>query len=216
MNERALAASSQEGEGVNLSALQQRIVELERTEAVLKREIRMLRIANGELERVALRDSLTPLYNRRHFVNALNERIARLRRNPGTAAVIFADVDTMKSINDQFGHAAGDFALIHVARLLSEAVRTSDVVARIGGDEFAVILDDITESAAEAKMVELRQLMTEIECVYSGATVPVSASFGFTMVGGEDNDEAVMKRADRGMYAMKRANPVDRPQRSAR
>lgn len=216
MSRHALATPEQGQDEAADAVLRRRIAELEEIEARLTREVRMLRIANGELERVALRDSLTPLYNRRYFVNALNERIARLRRHPGSAAVIFADVDTMKAINDFYGHAAGDFALIHVAQLLSGAVRTTDVVARIGGDEFAVILDDISEAQAIAKVTELEQMLMAQSCRYGGADVPVNASFGLTMVADQDSDEAVLQRADRKMYAMKRSRSDPMRQRSAR
>ena len=94
------------------------IDELKAEVASLRRENRLLRIANNELERVAICDTLTPLFNRRHFLTALYERIARAKRYDATAAVLFIDINRMKLINDEHGHSAGDFALVHAAQLV--------------------------------------------------------------------------------------------------
>src|SRR3546814_4771735 len=111
----------------------------------------MLRIANSELERLVERDTLTPLYNWRYFINAVKDRLKRLGRY-GTRSILgFADVDGLKRINDTHGHNAGDYALIHIARLLAENVRTTDIVARIAGDEFALILEELKIGRASCR-----------------------------------------------------------------
>ncbi|MEZ5654625.1 MAG: GGDEF domain-containing protein [Sphingobium sp.] len=185
---------------------QQSVVDELRGEVMaLRRELRLLRIANAELERVAVRDPLTPLYNRRYFLTALNERLARARRYNSRAAVLFIDINRMKYINDVFGHSAGDFALIHAAQLVQANIRTSDVAARIGGDEFALIIEEASKVQAEAKAQELENLLRSTECVFGTDILPVSASIGLTMLQPGDTEDALIERADANMYLRKRA-----------
>src|SRR3546814_10210262 len=143
----------------------------------------MLRIANSELERVVERDTLTPLYNRRYFINAVNDRLKRLGRYGTRSILVFADVDGLKRINDTHGHNAGDYALIHIARLLAENVRTTDIVARIAGDEFALLLEELTRSEAQAKIERLKVAISRSECYFNGARLTLGASFGMAEIG---------------------------------
>lgn len=177
---------------------------LEQEVAALRKELRLLRLANEELERLVVRDTLTPLYNRRHFITCLTERLGRLERYGTAAALVFIDVNGMKSINDTYGHGAGDFALNHVARLLIESIRATDIAARVGGDEFAVLLDGLDEAAAHDKAQALSRQIIEVECRFGDAVLPLSASFGCTALRNGDSDFAAIARADMAMYAAKR------------
>lgn len=170
----------------------------------LERENASLRIANAELERIVVRDTLTPLFNRRHFITCLNERIERVGRYDLKAAVMFVDVDNMKGINDQFGHAAGDFALVHTAQLIVGSIRSTDVAARIGGDEFALIIDQITPDHALRKMHALDRIIRESTCRYGDTELPIAASMGCTAILAEDTEFKVIARADSAMYDTKR------------
>jgi diguanylate cyclase (GGDEF)-like protein len=173
--------------------------------ARLKRENKALSIALEEMERVAQRDMLTPLYNRRYFLSALHQRIARVDRYEDRVALVYVDVDNLKAINDGHGHAAGDFALIEVAERLSSAMRATDVLARIGGDEFGILMDNVSQSDARVK---IRRLAEEIEAKpadYGGKTIPLSAAFGLTMIVAGQSAEDLMGRADAEMYRAKRA-----------
>lgn len=181
------------------------INELRNEITLLRRELRLMRIANAELERVAVRDTLTPLYNRRYFLTALNERLNRAKRYNSKAAMLFLDVNRMKFINDAFGHSAGDFALIHIAQLIQANIRKTDVAARIGGDEFAIIIEEVDQAAALAKVEEMEQILRATSCDFGEDTLMVSASIGFTMLMPNDRDESVIERADANMYARKRA-----------
>lgn len=185
------------------------IDELKAEVASLRRENRLLRIANNELERVAICDTLTPLFNRRHFLTALYERIARAKRYDATAAVLFIDINRMKLINDEHGHSAGDFALVHAAQLVQAQIRATDVAARLGGDEFAIILEEVDEAQAQAKAEQIDAALRSSKCLYGSVELPVSASIGWTMVLPHDTSDALIERADAHMYARKRASYED-------
>lgn len=164
----------------------------------------MLRLANAELERIVVRDTLTPLFNRRHFISCINDRISRIERYDSRSAVLFIDVDNMKGINDRHGHAAGDFALMHVAGIIHSAIRSTDVAARIGGDEFALILDSIDEAQAMRKTDALDELIRATPCVLGEDVLPISASFGCTSIRKGDTEFTIIARADSAMYGNKR------------
>ncbi len=170
----------------------------------LRRENRALGIAVSELERVAQRDMLTPLFNRRYFLTALHQRIARVQRYHESIAVIYVDVDGLKTINDRLGHAAGDFALVEIARRLSENVREADVAARIGGDEFGILIDHVDHESARRKVAVLCHALSQAPCIYGEHSINVSAAFGLTMIGEGDNAEELLGRADQDMYRVKR------------
>lgn len=182
------------------------IAELRAELISLRREVRLLRIANAELERVAICDTLTPLYNRRHFLTALHERIVRAQRYNSTSAVLFLDINRMKHINDRYGHSAGDFALVHAAQLVQAHIRETDVAARLGGDEFALIIEEVNEAQAAAKADHIDHVLRSTECRYGEAVLPVSASIGWAMLMPNDTVDALIERADANMYARKRAS----------
>jgi diguanylate cyclase (GGDEF)-like protein len=173
---------------------------------VLNRELRTLRVQIGELERLADSDTLTPLLNRRAFLRELERGIARVARHGTPVVVMIADLDGLKAINDGAGHQAGDAALMHVGYALKAMVRATDIVARIGGDEFGLVLEDLDAEAAEAKALSLA-VGIAAEPIDG---VPVSVSIGYALVASDDTIDSIIARADAAMYARKRA------QRSAR
>ena len=125
----------------------------------------------------------------------------------GTAcALLFIDVDGMKAINDSFGHGAGDVALNHIAQLLINATRSTDIAARVGGDEFALLLDGLDEQAARDKATHLGSIIGSTACHFDGKRLPLTASFGCTALRPGDSDFAAIARADMAMYAAKRQN----------
>src|SRR3546814_12025440 len=96
-------------------------------------------------------DTRTPLFNRRYCLTAIHHRMARFERHAERAAAVFIDVNQLKYINDSFGHAAGDFALMEIAKLLAGSIRAPDRAARIGGDDFGMILDHSSEAGRSAE-----------------------------------------------------------------
>ncbi len=172
--------------------------------ARLRRENRELSIALSEMERIAERDMLTPLFNRRYFISALHQRIARVDRYDDRVALIYIDVDHLKTVNDAFGHAAGDFVLVEVATRLSAMMRSNDVLARIGGDEFGILLDQIGYSEARAKLRRLAAAIESEPCYFGDQQFTISASFGLTMITKGSSAEELLGRADDEMYRAKR------------
>lgn len=169
----------------------------------LRREIVRLRTRVAELERLADTDTLTPLANRRAFAREVERVVAHTARHATPAAVLFLDVDNLKALNDRWGHQLGDAALVHVARLLRREVRASDTVARVGGDEFGLVLDRLVEGAAQLKAAALADAVATNPLRHEGATIVLGLSVGLTMVGQGDTVDAVLARADAAMYAAK-------------
>lgn len=164
-----------------------------------------MRARVDDLERLADSDTLTPLPNRRVFVREV-ERVARHVARYGTpAAVMFVDVNALKAINDAHGHQAGDAALIHVAAILTRELRATDVVARIGGDEFGLLLDHLDDDAAAAKAASLVSVLASEPLDLGARQLAVGLSIGLTMIRKDDSVDAILARADAEMYAAKAA-----------
>ena len=180
----------------------------------LMAETAMLAQENADLaESLALaqgladRDPLVPVYNRRALVRELQRVISYVGRYKTQAAVIFIDMDGFKAINDQFGHAVGDAALAHVAKLLLVQVRDSDIVGRIGGDEFAVVLANAAPDEARRKAEWLAAIIQATPFTFEGVTHPLAASVGVHPFSAEKSEDAetLLARADEAMYAEKHA-----------
>jgi diguanylate cyclase (GGDEF)-like protein len=182
---------------------------LEQRLSVLERENKALRLAVAELERISERDTLTPLYNRRYFLAALDAAISRAGRYGDDATLVFCDVNRLKEINDNHGHAAGDFALIRVAERLAGAVRSTDTIARLGGDEFGIILEKTGLDAARDKLDALARALAET-CEYGQSVIPLSAAFGIAAIRAGLDSDALLEEADRNMYAAKSNHKIAR------
>ena len=131
-----------------------------------------------ETRRLAVTDALTGLFNRRHFNQQLEENVSRAARYDEPLALVFLDVDHFKSVNDRFGHHAGDRCLKALARTLRENVRDSDQIARIGGEEFAVGLPDTDLASALMVAGRIRERFDSSSWDWQGRSWPLSASFG--------------------------------------
>ncbi len=175
------------------------------TIAQLRGEVARLEARVEELDQLAHHDSLVPLPNRRGLVRHLEMLIARTQRYGTPAAMLFVDLDGLKLVNDSFGHSAGDAALIRVARLLVEGVRSSDCVARVGGDEFAILLDHSDEASAIETAGRLVNIIADCDFIHDGIAVPLSAAIGVTSIEQDDTPMTVMARADQAMYRVKAA-----------
>lgn len=154
-------------------------------------------------ERLADRDVLTPLLNRRAFVREVQRAIALTRRHKTPASLIYFDMDDFKSINDRFGHPGGDAALVTVARRLLDGVREEDMVCRIGGDEFAVLLAHADSAAATAKAILLAEAVSALPVECEGGAFSVRVTFGVRQLDAVDSAEQALAEADAAMYLRK-------------
>jgi len=173
--------------------------------SLLRAKVARLQERVEQLDQLAHQDSLINLPNRRGFMRELERLIARVDRYGVSAAMLFVDLDGLKMINDTFGHCAGDEALIQVAGLLSKGVRHSDVVARIGGDEFGILLESSDESDAQETAVRLIDQISACEVTHDGEALPLSVAIGVGMIDALDTPDSVMQRADEAMYRRKAA-----------
>jgi diguanylate cyclase (GGDEF)-like protein len=169
----------------------------------LRLELKAMGQRLAEAEQLADHDVLTPLLNRRAFVRELQRAIALTRRHKTPASVIYFDFDDFKLINDRYGHAAGDAVLIAVAERLVGAVREADVVGRIGGDEFAILLQHADLNGANAKAIALALTVSSAPIRFDGHDIPVSVTFGVRQVGAVDSAEQALSEADAAMYLRK-------------
>ena len=173
--------------------------------ARLRADISRLEERVAMLDQLAHQDALIDLPNRRGFMRQLDGLIDRVTRYGDSAAMLFVDVDGLKTINDSFGHQAGDEALIQVAQMLTAGVRKSDCVARLGGDEFGILLDRADEECARDTATRLVERIAGAEFCYEGTCLPLSVCIGVGMIEAGDSPDVVMSRADHAMYREKAA-----------
>ncbi len=171
----------------------------------LRRELEDARAQIALLERLADEDALTPIANRRAFVRELTRMIAFTKRYGVPSSVVYFDVNGMKQINDAHGHPAGDAALRHVAKTLLDNIRSSDIVGRLGGDEFGVILSHTSQEQANRKAVLLAKAIAMAPLRWGDADIGVSAAYGVYSFSAKDDAHVAIEAADRAMYRQKRA-----------
>ncbi len=172
--------------------------------ATLRQELAETQSKMAELSTMAFTDPLTGVYNRRAFVNELNRTLAIVQRHDQAAALAYFDIDDMKSINDHYGHAGGDAAIVHLAQMLMSNVRQTDVVGRLGGDEFAVIFNYAEKDAAAGKVLELQKAINEKSVELNGAKFSMSVTVGIAPIAQGATVETTLNFADAEMYRGKR------------
>jgi diguanylate cyclase (GGDEF)-like protein len=162
-------------------------------------------IRNLELQDMAMRDDLTQLFNRRYFYSRLERELEQAREFHRPLAVVVLDVDRLKEVNDTHGHKAGDLLLATLGRLLVQHTRTCDLPARIGGDEFGIVMPETDKSAAFAVANRLKQSLESASVFEEGGKrLKLAISLGVSGYpwGGDDVD-AIVQWADTYMYAAK-------------
>ncbi|MBN7796361.1 diguanylate cyclase [Parahaliea mediterranea] len=152
---------------------------------------------------MALRDVLTGLYNRRGFLAATESLWARCRRKEQPLSLMLVDIDYFKRINDRYGHSFGDRALQHFAQILRDSIRAEDALGRIGGEEFAVTLGEMTSGEAERVANRIRDLLATRRLVCGRHEVFLKASFGIAQWEEKDDIAILIKRADIALYEAK-------------
>lgn len=167
----------------------------------------------ADLERMVMIDPLTGLLNRRGFEKELKRVLAASRRYGEQGVMIYVDLDEFKLVNDTYGHAAGDEMLRQVSRFLEKSVRESDYVARVGGDEFVIILIRISDENGVSRAKALSRSLNKAYISSGGKMIGVRASCGIQPFDGTEDPRCLLDRADRAMYKTKRARArLDRPQ----
>jgi diguanylate cyclase (GGDEF)-like protein len=167
------------------------------------------------LEGLSSTDELTGLLNRRGFTHQLNRVLATARRYGETGVLIYCDLDNLKQVNDGWGHAAGDDLIRAAANTFLTSVRESDVVGRLGGDEFGVILLQTTFRNGAKRARTLQWLIDRTRIAAGGVEVLVKASMGVEPYGPEDTAEDLLRRADMAMYDIKRRKRTGSPKIAA-
>ena len=159
----------------------------------------------GALQEQAARDGLTNLYNYRSFHDLLQREWDRSQRGKLPLAVVIADIDYFKKVNDTYGHPAGDFILVSVAGLLTRLLRSSDILARHGGEEFGLGLPDISLENAMAVVGRLRKSIESFDFDYEGRKITLTMSFGvaFLPPGSQVEKDDLVKMADTALYQAK-------------
>ena len=184
---------------VSLAEAEVLVREIER----LRAELDKLESRVDQLDELAHKDPLVHLPNRRSFLASLDRVIERAGRLGRPAAMLFVDVDGLKAINDTFGHRVGDEALQEISKLLLSSVRKTDCVARMGGDEFGILLDETDEQRAWQMALRIVETVVGSKFCVDGKCVGLSVAVGVGMVQPGDSAQAVIERADKEMYRVK-------------
>lgn len=152
------------------------------------------------LESLTMTDELTGASNRRGLDDFLGRAVANAQRHEEIGVVAFMDLDDFKDLNDRFGHETGDAALKKVAFLLTESTRAGDFVARVGGDEFVVVLTHCNASDGEKRMQQLRNMLEKAKIERNGQTISLKVSVGVVPYDATSRMETLLKVADERMY----------------
>ena len=169
----------------------------------LSAELEQLRTKVLELEQMADSDPLVPLYNRRAFMRELSRAQTVRARYNIASSIIYFDLDQFKAVNDQFGHSAGDLVLKTFAETVQDNIRDCDVAARIGGDEFAVLLFKTDIDMAMTKAVTISQRSREMCDALGQLKVKLSVSWGVADCAPNLDPEEVLSNADKQMFSCK-------------
>lgn len=191
-------------------ALKQALAALDERNTQLEREIEERKRAEARAQQLATHDALTGLPNRLLFLDRLATSMQRARRNQQMFALGYMDLDGFKPINDEYGHGIGDITLQAIADRLTEYTRQTDTVARFGGDEFALIFEDVPDAAScLAICEELRLRLSEpiqLPCAGGDSGIEVGVSIGIAICPEHgDNADRLMHNADRALYSVKQS-----------
>lgn len=170
----------------------------------LEAELAEARSQIAELRASAETDFLLDVLNRRGFARELTRAVAYISRYRASGALVMLDVDRLKPINDSFGHAAGDEVLKAVVGVLRQHVRASDVIGRLGGDEFILLLWNLNETDARAKALQLEVTIDALRFSFGNSDVSAGASAGISVLEQGVSGAVALEVADRAMYARKK------------
>jgi diguanylate cyclase len=166
-------------------------------------EIEQLKVELQQSREWMQQDPLTGMQNRRGMDAMLTREVARARRSGTALSVSMLDLDKFKSVNDTFGHHAGDRVLVHMAEISKSVLRETDIIVRYGGEEFLLILPDTDINGARFVLDRLQLVVNKTPLVYEGRKIAVSFSAGLAQLKADENGSALVIRADRAMLQAK-------------
>ncbi len=190
---------------LNLS-YEQLVVEYKQAKEEAEKLAQNLSVANDKLREMVIRDGLTGLYNHRHFQDVMDKELSAAERYGKRLSIILFDIDHFKKVNDTYGHPSGDIVLKQVSALLSDMVRTCDVVARYGGEEFAAILPETDNSGAVVLAERMRSSVEKLDIVANDITIKITISLGVTTFipkVSATNKADIIDAADKALYQSK-------------
>jgi diguanylate cyclase (GGDEF)-like protein len=192
---------------VQYSVFEADVLRVEAEDALLKLTAEMTArdVLENELRQAAVTDSLTGALNRRGFDEALRQQTASAKRHGHPLSVVAMDLDHFKTVNDRFGHAAGDAALKKAASLVMQELRLdTDFLGRVGGEEFMLLCPQTTAEGAAALAERIRSRLIGKPFMINGAEVWLTASFGISQLGGDNDPDRMLIDADKALYQAKR------------
>lgn len=170
--------------------------------------VQVVNVTEAHESREALRflathDPLTQLLNRRELLVQMSRMLVQRRRTRARMGVLFCDLDGLKQVNDTYGHAAGDDLIVEAARRITSVVREGDLVARIGGDEFVVVLPEVNDVSDALRVAEKISDAINEPMFVTGVEVPTGVSIGITVAGSTDDASSLLRQADTALYRAK-------------
>ena len=172
--------------------------------SVVLRDVTERKSTGDEIRRLLITDQLTGVSNRARFYELAEAEFARWKRFRQPLSALMIDIDHFKRINDTYGHAAGDEVLRQVAVSLQTGLRSIDVIGRVGGEEFAILLPSIDLEGAEMVAERLRRTVAGLSPVSDGTAIPVTISLGVAQIDGDARAfDALLKAADAALYSAK-------------
>jgi len=170
----------------------------------MRKDMELAQRKISELEKLADQDSLLAISNRRAFVREMTRMISYSQRYGINSSLIYLDLNDLKKINDTHGHPAGDAALAHLANIIVQNLRDSDVVGRLGGDEFGIILPKADEKAAKVKAQSLINTISNSPMNWKNQKINLKIAYGIHPLMGHESADQALDKADQNMYAHKK------------
>jgi diguanylate cyclase (GGDEF)-like protein len=179
-------------------------IELRNANQVLQLQLERIELLQGQLQEQAVRDALTDLFNRRYLEEMLGVEFARATRSKTSLAILMMDCDRLKHINDTYGHKAGDDALVLIANVIRESIRAGDIACRYGGDEFVVVLGNVSQETAFERAENLRNRIAAQPILHKEKKININISVGIAMFPVHGTfGETLLQKADQALYEAK-------------
>lgn len=189
----------------NAQRARDELVQMRGKVSAAEHEVQRLQDELANASQLVRHDPLTGVLNRKGMDDAFDTEVSRARRHNSNLCLALLDIDNFKKLNDSLGHAAGDAALVHLAKVVREALRPEDTLARYGGEEFVVLLPDTPLEDAVQVMVRVQRELTRRFFLHNNNKVLITFSCGVATLGAEEQAMAAIQRADGAMYLAKRA-----------